>query len=348
MAGQNKSSMRRKLRSALAHKKLADELLDNILATQEKWNATLDKLDADGDNFVAAVEAEGSLATTTPIDLTSVAAGAARNGSTLELVVNAAAANPTDTVLVAITGSADEIVVTVTPNDGTNNAATPVDLTTEELVELINTGAVAGKDVVLTDANSLRELQTAAGGDTDPLANGGEGDGEVATFANGANAEADLATDYEADGELTTHWDPEAELSGQSHATARELLRSALAHRAMADDIADALEEMQVAYTALLLKLDDEAGTLNDGDYESTLAVSVLNADADALPAQHKAKIRRSLRSALANEPLADQILDAVAGMQESFNEALALLDAATIDGTMSALKVEAIQPDGE
>lgn len=135
--------------------------------------------------YNALIQATGTLATTTPIVLTKVAGGAANNTDTFTVVVNAAAANPTDTVLVAFTGTAAAIVVTVTPNDGTNNSATPVDLTTAELVELINSGAVVGKTVTVTDASALRNDQTATGGGAANLAHSGEGDGAVATFAGG-------------------------------------------------------------------------------------------------------------------------------------------------------------------
>lgn len=144
----------------------------------------------DGTNNPAntpAVAADATLNLTADITLTSVATGASRNTNTFTLEVLAAAANPTDTVLVDVTGTAAAIVCTVTPNDGTNNAATPVDLTAAELVELINTAAVVGKTITLTDAGSLLDDQTAAGGDGTALANAGEGDGVVGTFANGAD-----------------------------------------------------------------------------------------------------------------------------------------------------------------
>lgn len=134
----------------------------------------------------AAVAATAVLDLTADITLTSVLKGSPRNGQTLTLQVLAAAPNPTDTILVSFTGLPGAIVVTVTPNDGTNNGATPVDLTTANLVELINTGAVTGKTVTLTDADSLRILQTASGGDATALADSGEGDGEIATFASGS------------------------------------------------------------------------------------------------------------------------------------------------------------------
>jgi hypothetical protein len=141
--------------------------------------------------------AEAVLDLTADITLTSVAAGTGRNTNTFTLQVLAAAPNTGDEVLVAFTGTAAAIVCTVTPNDGTNNAATPVDLTTAELVELINTGAVAAFSgtIVLTDASSRRVLQTAAGGGATALADAGEGDGVIATFSGGTDEAVDLTTE---------------------------------------------------------------------------------------------------------------------------------------------------------
>lgn len=134
---------------------------------------------------VLGAAATATLNLTADIILTSVALGPSRNTNTLTTTVAAAAANPDDTVLVDFSGTAAAITVTITPNDGTNNGAVPVDLTTAELVELINTGAVVGKTVTLTDTSSFRALQTATGGDATALADAGEGDGTVATFAGG-------------------------------------------------------------------------------------------------------------------------------------------------------------------
>lgn len=122
---------------------------------------------------------------TADITIDSATEGVARNGDTITLQVVAPAANPADTVLVAVTGTIDAVTVTVTPNDGTNNGAVGVDLTTEELVEALETGAVVGKNITLTDAGSLLTDLTFAGGDTTVLANAGEGDGVVATLADG-------------------------------------------------------------------------------------------------------------------------------------------------------------------
>lgn len=134
-----------------------------------------------------AVAATALLNLTADITLTSVATGVARNTNTFTIQVEPAAANPTNTILAVFTGTAAAIVCTITPNDGTNNAATPVNLTTAELAELINTGAVVGKTVTLTDVGGLRNDQTAVGGGVTNLANAGEGDGIIGTFAAGAD-----------------------------------------------------------------------------------------------------------------------------------------------------------------
>lgn len=149
----------------------------------------------DGTNNPDAA-AEAVLNLTADITLESAAAGAGRNDSTFEIVVNAAAANDTDEVLVTFTGTAEAIVCTVTPNDGTNNGATPVALTTAQLAEVINTGDVAGYSgtIVLTDASSLRELQTATGGGATDLAAAGEGDGVSATFEGGTDIPVTITT----------------------------------------------------------------------------------------------------------------------------------------------------------
>jgi hypothetical protein len=163
----------------------SDTILVDFTGTPDAIVCTVTPNDGtnNGGAFATAI-----LNTTESIQLTASVVGSARNTDTFTLEVEAPAANPTDTILVDFTGTADAIVCTVTPNDGTNNSSVPVDLTTEELVELINTGSVTGKNVTLTDGSSLRTLQTAQGGDSTDLADGGEGDGEVATFSGGVDS----------------------------------------------------------------------------------------------------------------------------------------------------------------
>ena len=142
--------------------------------------------------FNAPITATATLDLTNDIQLTSFINNESENGNILTLNINAAAANPTDTILIDVTGTAAAIVITVTPNDGTNNSAVPVNLTSFELVKYINTGTVASyssggalitKNITSTDINALRNNQTAINGDDTDLVNGGEGDGIVATFA---------------------------------------------------------------------------------------------------------------------------------------------------------------------
>lgn len=132
-------------------------------------------------------QATAMLDLTVDIELTSVSGGATRNGHTVTTQVLAAAPNPTDTVLVDFSGTLDAIVITVTPNDGTFNSSVSVNLMTDELVELINTGAVVGLNITLTDPNNLRTTMTATGGGNQNMTDGGEGDGIVATFADGTS-----------------------------------------------------------------------------------------------------------------------------------------------------------------
>lgn len=208
----------------------------------KKFNAMLKVLQKHANpGDVPAVAATATLNLTADIALTSVAAGAARNTNTLTLQVAAAAANPTDTILAAFTGTAAAIVCTITPNDGTNNSAIPVDLTTAELVQLINTGAVTGKTVTVTDTSSLRALQTASGGDTTVLADSGEGDGEIATFANGANADdADTAP-------------AQAEMGSEPMSDKTfESLVSALADKTAAEELKKAYNDMVAAVQAIV------------------------------------------------------------------------------------------------
>tara|TARA_B100001057_G_scaffold496240_1_gene597183 strand:- start:3766 stop:4929 length:1164 start_codon:yes stop_codon:yes gene_type:complete len=143
----------------------------------------------------------GTLDLTADVTLTNTERG--DDAKTFTLQVLADAANPGATVLAAFTGTPSAVVLTITPNNGDNNAATDVDLTTVQIAELINKGTVAGVDVTLTDASGLRTLQTASGGGAQPVVDAGEGDGKVATFSgshlpefhvSGAGISSDLET----------------------------------------------------------------------------------------------------------------------------------------------------------
>ena len=350
MAGQNKASFRKRLRSGLANKAVADSLISTLVLTQNALNSALDKLNAEVGAVTPAVAATAVLDLAADITLTSVAAGTARNTTTFTLQVAAAAANPTNTILASFTGSAAAIVCTITPNDGTNNAATPVDLTTAQLATLITTGVVSG--VTITDASSLRALQTATGGDTEVLADAGEGDGVAATFTGGLhNSVAGMDVNYVSTKKIAAAdlLDADADPVGDQYkSTMRKAVQSALAHRRLANELLDGMEEVQVAYNAMLVKLDAEAGALNDGNYASLLSVAVIDTDGAGISAQHKASLRRSLRSALAHTSAADELIDALAAVQTALNSTLVALDTGTINGTMAALKVTVLDPDSE
>ncbi len=119
--------------------------------------------------FESAAPVAASVVLIFAYTITATDVGAERNGDTFELVVNAPAANPADTVLLTLTGTEDAVVATVTPNDGTNNGAVAVAVTGLEFVEAMNTGAISGKNLTLLDTGSLRTKQTLANGSGSPM-----------------------------------------------------------------------------------------------------------------------------------------------------------------------------------
>jgi hypothetical protein len=127
----------------------------------------------------APTAAVGTLATATPIVLTKVALGSIKNTNTVALVVAAPTVQVATHVKIDVTGTAAATIITVTPN-----SVGPVNVTSAQLVEYINTGAIAAiPNLDATDVGALRALITAAGGGAIALAHLGEGDGLTATMA---------------------------------------------------------------------------------------------------------------------------------------------------------------------
>ena len=154
--------------------------------------------------------------------------------------------------------------------------------------------------------------------------------------------------------QITELLDPEAQATEAQHkSTLRRSLRSALRHKALANEILDSLSELQATQNVLLVKLDTEAGTLNDTDYESTLGITVTDSDAATEGvAQHKASFRTTLRNALAHKNMADEVMDAITDLQGAYNSALVQLDVdagagtGALTGLYTPFKVSLIEPD--
>lgn len=158
---------------------------------------------------------------------------------------------------------------------------------------------------------------------------------------------AALDTDYEATLAITSLFEgDDTGTDAQHKATLRKSLRSALAHKRLADEIIDAWEEFQTAHNALMVKLDAEAGTLASVDFASTLGLTPLDPESALTPGQHKASARGSLQKALAHRSLANDLLDGMKALQDAFNSSLAALDAGTVNGGHAGFKVTAIDPD--
>jgi len=73
----------------------------------------------------------------------------------------------------------------------------------------------------------------------------------------------------------------ESGLNAGHKATWRRSLRSVLKHKGIADEILDSIEELQTAFNLCLAKLDAEAGTLDDANYESLFAINAIDAGAN-------------------------------------------------------------------
>jgi len=163
-----------------------------------------------------------------------------------------------------------------------------------------------------------------------------------------ADTDGAIATDYASSNPIIDVFDPDHEGEEAQHKrTLRQTLRSALSHRRLADEIADALEEQQVAYNLFLAKLDADSATA-DGDYESTANITPLDPDHEGEEAQHKRSFRESLRSALCHRRLADEIIDAITDLQNQMNTSFADIDAnaGAVNGRHSGFTVTELEPD--
>jgi hypothetical protein len=169
-----------------------------------------------------------------------------------------------------------------------------------------------------------------------------------------ADNTAALDTNYEATFGATAYGiSPDIAGAGAQHKTSfRKTLISALSHKRAANELIDSIAELESALYGLSVKLDAEAGTLADTDYEAILGMTAIDADINAAGAQHKASIRKSLISALSHRRLANVILDTIIELQTQINAALVQLDIDATAGTGALtglylpFVVEVINPD--
>lgn len=156
-----------------------------------------------------------------------------------------------------------------------------------------------------------------------------------------------IATDY-SDLAIASVFDPEAKLSAQNKAAIRTSMRSAMMNKRVGDALCDALADVQVSINGMLAKLDDQAGTLTDTDFEAMLAVEAIDADSSLPGAQNKAPARRVMTVAIAHTKVASMVMDALVELANAMDAALAQIDTGTIAGQMAAFKVSEIDPDAE
>lgn len=110
---------------------------------------------------------------------------------------------------------------------------------------------------------------------------------------------------------------------GQHKSSMRRVLRSAMSHKRLADEIADTIEEAQVSLNAVLAKMDAGAGTLDavDANWDALAITNLIDADGEGSEAQHKATLRRSIRGAVSHKDLGDRIIDGLAAIEADINQ---------------------------
>jgi hypothetical protein len=162
-----------------------------------------------------------------------------------------------------------------------------------------------------------------------------------------ADSEVALDTNYAATCAIAAPLNADAAIAEQDRSSLRRIMRSKLKSKKAADTLVDAIAALHSKFNSMLAKLDAEAGTLNDVNYVSTLAVSVLAPNAPtAAPTANKASLRRKMEVAMSHRKLANSLLDGVVAAENALNAALAKLDAGTINGQMASLKVSVIDPE--
>lgn len=118
----------------------------------------------------------------------------------------------------------------------------------------------------------------------------------------------------------------------QHKATFRNSMRSALSHKKLADDMLDNILTLQTRMASMMSSLDDDAGTVGGslaGTYTATYpSTFTLSIDTPGEEAQHKATPRISLRSALRNKGLADDLLDSMDELDASMDVVMTQLTA--------------------
>ena len=135
-----------------------------------------------------------------------------------------------------------------------------------------------------------------------------------------ADANGTWDTDYEAS-HAVTEVDMDAKSIGQHKRSIREVLKSSMSHKRLANEIADTIEEAQVSLNAVLVKMDAGAGTLDavDANWDALAVVNLIDADAKSV-GQHKRSLRETIRSAVSHKQLGDFIIDTLALLENGVN----------------------------
>ena len=120
--------------------------------------------------------------------------------------------------------------------------------------------------------------------------------------------------------------DFDAETIGQHKQSARKVIISKMAHRRLAGEVCDLLEESQVTLNLILAQMDADAGTLsNDATYEAFRIANPI-AVSSVLQGPHKASFSKVMISAIKHKEFGLSISAELAAVQSELNAMIDLI----------------------
>lgn len=334
---QNRVSVRNRFRSAMAHRPIADLILDALKEMQTGLNSVLLKLQTDADHPVLA-----EITNVTMQDVGSFfdVTGAAKYWGLHD------GGNAAHYVWYNVTNGSN---VQTDPAPGGTGHQVNI-LSADTAAQIATKTAAILNPLSQFDATSLLAVVTVtnstAGVAIDATVNTAHV--AISITQQGSASVSAIDTNFVSTQSLSGVYAvlPDVAVVGPSLATPRQVMISATTHHTLGSRLVDAVADMQSKYGALLVKLDAQSGTLASTNFASTLAVSAIDPSAALSPAQDTESARTIMRSAMSNESLGDQIIDAIASSQASYNATLAQLDTGSTLALSTNYAVSVIDPN--
>jgi hypothetical protein len=342
MVNSNRASLRHIIQSSLAHRVGGNALIDSLADLSDKFNGLIDRLNDTILEEIPAVKEE-------LIVVCEPDVAGSLNGTYFLL------SSTTEDFYVWFKVNQNDNDDEDDDDQGDNNpliserTGIKVVINVNESAENVATKVASALNGAVFSADSVNNTVYIQVNNAGPVLNppsAGTSGFDVIVSNNGAPASMGFPQNFAAVNALTVPNIDDFLPGGPSRTTLRELMRRTLATYKNADlavdQILNAIVQLQSNYSALLAKLDAQAGTLTSTDFVSQLSVGVLDPDAPIMGSS----IRQIFSVALAAKNAADKILDLIVSLQTNFNAALAMLDNGTFTQVMKQFKVASIDWD--